>query len=269
MSGKMRGLLVVGLVVLAVASGSLGLVSAHSARGGSPETVVGRFYEAYLEAHDTLEDRGNPLVDGSYRRMPGLHPDYVARVDALLASFAESETPGGYDPLLQAQDVPEAVYAEAAMIVDERAYVPVTSSFPGHRFLVTLVRQGGRWQILNVTATPEQVVASFYGWYTHQEENPLVTGAYGDRADLTPNFINQVDATLASFAENETPGGYDPVLLAQDVPVEIQARPATFTASGATVTVEMLWGGNPEPTLRQVTLILGEQGWQIDAVTAD
>lgn len=271
MFGKLRVAVVLGLATLAIVIGGIGLVSANGQDGrrADPEAVVNRFYKAYLAEIGTGEVRRNPLVEGTYRDMPGLHADCVAQVDDLLAAFAASETPGGYDPFLQAQDVPDAIYTESAIVAADRAYVPVTSSFAGHRFLVTLTREDGTWSMLRVTQRPEAVVAGFYGWYTHLEENPLVSGAYATRGDLTEGFRAEVAATLESFASGETPGGYDPILLAQDVPVEVRALPATFTEAGATVTLEMLWGGNPTPTLRTVELVLGPNEWQINGIVAE
>jgi hypothetical protein len=269
MSGKLRVVVLV-LVVLAIVGGGIGLVAAkgQDARRDDPEAVVNNFYKAYLDEVGAGESRRNLLVDGDYRDLPGLHPDCVTMVDELLASFA-AEVPGGYDPFLQAQDVPEAIYTEPAIVEGDRAYVPVTTSFAGHRFLVTLTREDGNWMILRITQRPEQTVANFYGWYTHLDENPLVSGAYTDRQDLSPAFIAEIAATLASFADSETPGGYDPILLAQDVPVEVRPQAAQFTKDGATVTVEMIWGGNPTPTLRTVELVLGPIGWQIDGIAAE
>lgn len=271
MFGKLRAAVVVGVAALAIVVGGIGLVSANGQDGrrADPETVVNRFYKAYLDEIGPAGARRNPLVDGTFRDLPGLHPECIAQVDDLLAAFAASETPGGYDPFLQAQDVPEAIYTETAVVTGDTAYIPVTSSFAGHRFLVTLVRDNGTWRILKVTQRPEAVVTGFYGWYTHLEENPLVTGAYASRQDLTEGFIAEVAAALESFASGEARGGYDPILLAQDVPVEVRALPASYTDTGAKVKVEMLWGGNPTPTLRTVELTLGPNEWQISGIAAE
>jgi hypothetical protein len=270
MSGKKRFVQVaVVMVVVLVAAAGIGLAAAKADRDVDPETVVNRFYETYLDAVRSGEGPGNVLAEGGYREMAGLHPDWVAQVDALLKQFAESERPGGYDPFVMAQDVPEAIFTEPAVIDGETAYVPVTSSFAGHRFLVTLTRGDGTWLIRQITRQPQQVVTDFYLWYTHLDQNPLVTRAYADRRDLTDRFIEEVTTTLESFASGEIRGGYDPILLAQDRPSEVQVTDADLTAAGARVRVEMFWSGNPQPTMRQVTLVLGSAGWQIDGVAQD
>ena len=131
MFGKMRAAVIVCITVMAVALGGIGLASASSrdGRATDPQAVVDRFYQDYLDAIGTGETRSNPLADGSYRQLAGLHPACIAQVDALLASFAAAEMPGAYDPFLLAQDIPTAIYTEEAIIEGDRAYVPVTSSF--------------------------------------------------------------------------------------------------------------------------------------------
>jgi hypothetical protein len=270
MSGKKRfAQVAVVVAVVVMAAAGIGLAAVRADRDVDPETVVNRFYESYLAAVRSGEGPGSVLAEGGYREMAGLHPDWVAQVDALLRQFAESERPGGYDPFLMAQDVPEAIFTEPAIVDGETAYVPVTSSFAGHRFLVTLTRIDGAWLIRRITRQPQQVVTDFYLWYTHLDQNPLVTRAYADRRDLTDRFVEEVTTTLDGFATGEVRGGYDPILLAQDVPNEVRATEVELTAAGARVMVEMLWSGNPQPTVRQVILVLGPTGWQIDSVAED
>ena len=131
--------------------------------------------------------------------------------------------------------------------------------------LVTLTRASGRWQILAVNPMPENVVAGFYNWYIRYEGSPLVDGAYADHPNLTQGYIARVDESLTAMqAENK--GGADPILLAQDVPVEIQTAAGGLSATEATVKLGLVWGGNPTPSERIVTLAFDDRQWKIDGI---
>jgi hypothetical protein len=113
-----------------------------------PAEVVQAFYGDYLSYIGEGEAMRNPLVDGMYRRSPSLAEALIVKVDELLAGFEK----GGFDPFLLAQDVPAEVTAGAAVVVGETATVPVTTSFHGHRFTVSLEKQAdGRWLITAIT----------------------------------------------------------------------------------------------------------------------
>jgi len=113
-----------------------------------------------------------------------------------------------------------------------------------------------------------EVVEDFYGWYLDYigqgeiRQNPLVDGAYREREDLTDAFIGDVDEALVQMAQ----GGFDPFLLAQDVPERIEIGEATVNGDAARVTVLMYWGGNPEPSERTVHLSRTDGAWKIAQV---
>ena len=115
---------------------------------------------------------------------------------------------------------------------------------------------------------PARVVSDFYSWYLgyiRGEEglrNPLVDGAYRDCGYLTDRFVDEIERTLASFDK----GGFDPILMAQDVPERVEAGEAAVTSDEASVTVQMFWGNNPTPSERTVKLVLVDGGWKIDAI---
>ncbi len=116
---------------------------------------------------------------------------------------------------------------------------------------------------------PDKVVESFYGWYlgyigSEPLANPLVDKALASNSAVTARFVAQVEETVASFGDGS---GYDPVLLAQDVPERIEVNEAHVKGDAASVTVKMYWGGNPRPSLRQVELVLDGKEWKIDRVT--
>jgi hypothetical protein len=266
---KKRVLLSIGLVLAGIIIlGSVGLLTTRASglRAKAPEDVVTSFYDDYLAAFNLgSEARGNPLVTRAYRDSAYLHPEFVKAVDALLVAFESSDRPGGYDPFLLAQDVPQHVTVAEVTTFDETAHVRVTSSFEGHAMLVTLTRENGRWQILAVNPMPADVAANFYTWYIRYEGNPLVDNAYAEHPNLTEGFVARVEASLAAMkAENQ--GGADPILLAQDVPVEVKTAADALSRTGATVKLDLFWGGNPTPSERIVTLTFDDRLWKIDKI---
>lgn len=118
--------------------------------------------------------------------------------------------------------------------------------------------------------TPDEVVSEFYEWYVDyiggagERRNPLVDRAYGSSEHLSQGFVAEVDDQLAS-AEHILA---DPFLMAQDVPVKIALGETLVEDGGATVAVEMFWGGNPVPSTRIVSLVQDGGRWYIDGVTA-
>jgi hypothetical protein len=119
-----------------------------SAAAPGPQEVVQMFYDEYLGYIGAGETMRNPLAEGIYRQNPHLAASLVAQVDELVGGFED----GGFDPFLMAQDVPEQVTVGDAAVTGNTAVVPVTTSFPGHRFNVSLEQQGdGRWLITAIT----------------------------------------------------------------------------------------------------------------------
>jgi len=267
----MKGKLILGcgLVVVAVVVGLLvaGIGPAEATEEVAPEEVVTGFYESYLGYIGEGERTQNPLADRAYRTSEFLSDGFVAEVDALLDSFEG----GGYDPFLLAQDVPTSVEVGEAIVSGATAAVPVETSFEGHGLLVTLELVDGEWKIDGVRRAPEMVVRDFYRWYVDAFErdgemrNPLAEGAYQERPELSAGFKAEIEETLASFDK----GGYDPILLAQDVPVEIRVGEAEITGDEAEMTVQLFWGGNPTPSERTVTAKLIDGEWKIAGVEVE
>ena len=141
----MWGLIALALIVV-VGSGSLALASRPATSEVPPEQVVESFYAWYL-AYPGQPPARNALADGAYASRPELAPEFVEKVDALLASFDK----GGYDPFLCAQDVPAEVAVEAATVSGSEASVPVKTSFAGHGFTVKLALEDGQWRIVDIT----------------------------------------------------------------------------------------------------------------------
>ena len=93
--------------------------------------------------HDELQQRGNPLVDGTYKERAELSPNFVGSLDAMVSDPVGMPA----DPLLCAQDVPESFETGEATVAGDSATVPVTTSFSGHGFTVVLVQSDGAWLI--------------------------------------------------------------------------------------------------------------------------
>ena len=121
--------------------------------------------------------------------------------------------------------------------------------------------------------TPQEIVADFYNWYLEyvnagrgdiaEMRNPLVDGAYRTCGYLTGTFIQEIDETLASFDK----GGFDPLLLAQDIPESVEAGETVMVGDEASVVIQMFWSGNPTPTERTVTVKQVDGQWKIADIT--
>lgn len=224
-----------------------------------PGQTVQAFYDWYL---DYARSTGNVMADKAYHDSPYLTPEYVQRVDDLIASFDK----GGYDPFLQAQDIPEFVTVEEETVTGDKAVVMASTSFSGHGLVVRLVAVDGGWKIDDIARqmSPEQVVQNFYGHYlqyARHEGNPMVDGIYKDSKMLTADYIAKVDEILASFDK----GGYDPFLQAQDLPEYLNVKDVAVSEDAATVTLESNFPGY-ELT---VDLVLVDGLWQINDISRE
>lgn len=274
---KARRVLCVGLAVVAVLAGvAVVAVSGPALLYGAradvkaevlPEDVVADFYKWYLGSIDLAAGR-NPLAERAYRSSELLTEEFVAGVDELLDSFER----GGYDPFLLAQDVPTSVDMGETVVSGDSAQVQVETSFEGHGFLVSLRRIDRAWKIDDVDPMPNVTVESFFNRYLAYirndggaMRNPLVDGFYKECPELSAAFVAKVDEALASFDK----GGCDPILMAQDVPVEVSVGEAELVGDEARVMVELFWGGNPEPSERLVTLSRIDGQWQIVEIASE
>lgn len=119
--------------------------------------------------------------------------------------------------------------------------------------------------------SPQQVTENFYNWYLSSMAdridssftNPLVAGLYRDSEYLTVDFVARIDEIVAGF-EN---GGYDPILLAQDIPVGFEVQEPSIHGTEATAVILRYWGGNPDPSPMVVHLVQENGRWLINNVT--
>lgn len=141
----------------------------------TPSGTVEAFYNWYLDyiGEPRTEEMRNPLVDRAYRRSAYLTRDFVAEVDATLAGFER----GGFDPFLQAQDIPSSFEVSEAEIEGDSATVQVTTSFPGHVLNVRLIRQGDEWLIDEIgrlepgAAVESGPAGTLAGWQVFESAN--------------------------------------------------------------------------------------------------
>jgi len=112
---------------------------------------------------------------------------------------------------------------------------------------------------------PAEVVASFCDWYLgyirdgEELRNPMVDGAYRSSDYLADAFIAEVDETLASFDG----GGYDPFLMAQDIPQSITVGEEMVDGDEAQVRAETSFPGHA----LTVSLARLDGRWQITGIT--
>lgn len=221
----------------------------------TPDAVVMAFYTWYLD----YAAAGNPLVDKAYHDSPYLTADFANHVDEIIAGFDR----GGYDPFLCAQDIPDYIMPQSLIMNGPTPSILVQTSFDQHFFTVDLRQMAGDiWQISNVTCggDPAGSAKAFYTWYLAYAEtgNPLVDGVYRDSPFLSAAFIGKVDETIAGFDQ----GGFDPFLLAQDIPNAFTVNPG-YTEDTATVGL----GFGPQSfKMIQLNFVQENGRWLIDGI---
>lgn len=255
------------------------LLLQDAAAPSTPEEAAQNFYDWYLSYAQTA----NPLLDKAYHANGYLAPELIAQVDKTVATFSGGGfDPGvGFDPFLCAQDIPDSVRVGPAEITGERAHAVARTSLDDHWLDLSFVRAAGRWQITgiacgtnagapataNATATPEQVVKSFYDWYlayARRNGSPLAGAAYKASPYLSAAAARGIESILAAFGSGPS---YDPVLCAQNVPLGFVVDPAeVMTGDTARVFVRMNWQGAPS-TSQTVSLKLLAGEWKIDGLT--
>lgn len=123
-------------------------------------------------------------------------------------------------------------------------------------------------QAAQARLSPLETVDAFYTWYvgyiqpgSEQMRNPLADRAYRESPYLSESMIKRVDALLESL-KKEMGGGFDPFLLAQDIPQEIEVQPG---AQADTVIARMCFG----ESWNELKVSLVEQGgrWLIEDVS--
>lgn len=194
----------------------------------TPKQVVEAYYDWYLGYISQSNDGEfrNPLVDRAYRDSKLLGSSFIGHIDDLLSSDQLAA-----DPFLCAQDIPTAIYVQGVFQNERVARVVVRTDFPGHVFTVDTQESKGRWKITNITCggTPEGMANAFYAWYLGYMgdraegvfNNPLTDRAYRDSQFLSSGFTASVDEMLSK----ETLSGFDPFLLAQDIPSDFSVDP--------------------------------------------
>ncbi len=127
----------------------------------TPEAAVDAFYSWYL---DYAHGKGNPIVDGIYHGSEYLSEACVQKIDNIIASF---DGPG-HDPFLCAQDIPDIVMVEDAVVGG--ASVTLTahgvwnagreSEFENDIYLTLQQLANGAWEITDVECRIDAPTAS-------------------------------------------------------------------------------------------------------------
>jgi hypothetical protein len=258
-----------GVVVLVVALVAIGVSSADTllgrqSAGPGPEETVEAFYSAYLAYSQTA----NPMVDRAYREMPGLGVEFVSEMDALF-----ERGPVFYDPFVCAQDVPIGVSVSVGHVDGREGMVEVATLWYGNPMAslltVELAQSRGTWEITGIRCDAGrqrpleagETVEAFYGLYLERatRENPLVTGSYAHMPFVSAEFVASVREALAGMQG----GGYDPILLAQDVPAWVRVEHQHLAGNRATVTAVSSFEGHR----LQVELVQRNGAWEIVEVS--
>ena len=257
--------IIISICVLLSACKAIPLVSASSAiekEKLSPEETVEAFYKWYIEYSGTPENSTfkSPLSDKAYRESEYLSPTFIHFIDTFMTLPPEQ---ANYDPILCAQNIPANIFVEASYQTEENMRVLVGDDFAGyHRFTVDLVDQEGQWLINNVVCvmSPEGTAQAFYTWYlgsvgapgSEDFHNLLVDGIYRESDFLSESYINKVDELVASFEH----GGYDPFLMAQDLPREFSVESGSDEMNAL---VHLYFGTETIHTL--ILSFTQEKGW--------
>lgn len=235
----------------------------------TPVEVTEHFFNWYVETvQSVMQGEREGSATGLYHESPSLTPALLAKLDA--------NSGQGADPVLHAQDLPQEMTFETWEMEESSACVIVYQAWSGGSTVdltVDLVRDGEEWLLDDIRQgtpqTAEGTTQLFYSWYLsyigqgETGRNPLVDGAYRQSDLLSPAFVEKVDGALATMEG----GGYDPILMAQDVPVGIEIVETVEEGGSATVTVHRYFGGNPEAYPMEVHLQCQGEGWQITDVT--
>jgi len=215
----------------------------------APAEVARQFFEAYTTAIRKTEPT---LGNSEFEAQKYLSPAYIQQVAEIKAGFDGF----GFDPVLQAQDVPPApLEVKDASVDGTQATVVLqfgrdTMEQPFERS-VSLELIDGQWLIVpdrveESAATPEEAVAAFYTWYLSYIEaeaeprNPLVDQAYRAAPYLAPTLIAKIDRLI-----EESEGlHFDPFLCAQDIPTEVRTVASYDNGSRPVVMVETSFSGH-------------------------
>jgi hypothetical protein len=244
---------------------------ARNAAPLSPEAATEAFFTWYVE-------NTRAIMDGE-RDAPasGILSDESDALTPELKAELAANSNGPADPVLFAQDLPGRIEVERWQMAGDTACVIVHKLWEGSPpsdLTVDLVRSGETWLVDDISAgtpaTPDGVTRLFYSWYlaearddTGMLRNLVAEGAYRTSRYLTPGFIAYVDELAA--AGNLA---YDPILLAQDIPMGISVGQPVVDGPTATVVVERYYEGNPEPSAITVQLEHAAV-WQIAGVFQD
>jgi hypothetical protein len=222
----------------------------------TPSGTVNAFYDWYLHQL-RVKGAGMTGLPGMLTKSQLVSPGLVQKVTQVLDGFGDV---AGYDPLLCAQDVPPALWAEAEILDGDRATVLVSSDYPSYYVVVDLEKDDGSWLVNEISCKfqPITTVKAFYTWYLDyigdpagEFRNPLVDRAYQESKFLSADWIQRVDEST----------GFDPFLMAQDIPRAVEIQPGP---DESIVVVREQFGETWQELL--ITLVDQDGQWVIDDI---
>ena len=234
MFGKLSMFLLIIFSLLVSACGAAPVVQASpndTTAASSSQEAVESFYAWYLD-YITPDEKGNfnnLVSDRAYRQSEYLSSDFIDHIDEFTTLPYEQRN---YDPFLCAQNIPGEIFVDTVYRTEDKTSILVGDDFVGyHRFTVDLREVNGEWKISNITCavTPAGAATAFYTWYLVNIDDPadetfhnlLSDGSYRESGLLSEAYINKVNNLRASSDK----GGYDPFLMAQDIPWAFSVDP--------------------------------------------
>ena len=115
-----------------------------------------------------------------------------------------------------------------------------------------------------------RVVSAFYRNYieAHRHfDGKKMDYDFRKQPEVDASFVQKIDKLIADAQKSEFGAlEYDPILMAQDVPVGMKYAKPVIKESSAKLIAYTLWGGGPEHAIC-VSLAKKDSGWHITDVT--
>lgn len=158
----------------------------------TPLQVTENFYQEWISYSGEPPVR-NPVTDRIYQRSEYATDGLKNKMDKIINSFGE--TPGGYDPVLCAQEKPESFSAEQVKTTEQTVEVLVKEDFYGKikEVKVSLVLENNAWKIDNIECSPNAQTVQLY-YYNEEKDKELNEGEIA----CTPEAVLPVERKVES-----------------------------------------------------------------------
>jgi hypothetical protein len=144
--------LALGLIIVLLSAGACSVepVVPEEVEAAPAESTPEEMIEDFFHWYATYP--GNPIASGALAANPIVRPELMEKVTGILDSF---EGPGGYDPILCAQERPRSFSVEILNRSLDSASGVVRSDFEGHQIYVGVLNVDDQWMIADVTCPGE------------------------------------------------------------------------------------------------------------------